>query len=273
MSYAPNTVEVEDVQGLPDNGEPLRRVQRCGLRGADELERDDLALRVELGDEAIVIPIGRGTVDVRDEIVAGPGIDDKTDRVGESADLESGGRGGRECERLQVCDQVGEFLRRQAGLEALGHRRRVALGLLFDVRLSHVMRRALAVEQDHPLASIRDDEARENLAVRQRERGGAETVGDLLRGEEDRLDQLGAAVGGGDPGQVGAAFAPRIIHSVTLDATHAPGVVEEGSAAPRVAAVGEGKGGVIIRLQSSTDGREKRGKVTVTCVDGSEFER
>ena len=62
--------------------------------------------------------------------------------------------------------------------------------------------------QDQPLVPVRDDEAREDLAVRQRERGGAETVGDFLRGEEDRLDQLRAAVVGGDPGQVGAAFAP-----------------------------------------------------------------
>ena len=61
-------------------------MQRCGLRGADELERDDLAPWVELGDEAVVVARGRGTVDVRDEIVAGPRIDDEADRVGEPGD-------------------------------------------------------------------------------------------------------------------------------------------------------------------------------------------
>ena len=180
--------------------------------------------------------------------------------------------GGRERERLEVGDQVGEFLGRQAGLEALGHRRLVALGLLLDVRLPHVMLRPLAVDQDQPLVPVRDDEAREDLAVGERERGGAETVGDLLRGEEDRFDQLRPAVIGGDPGQVGAAFAPGAVDPMTLDAAHAPGVVEQSPAAPRVAPVGEGKGGVIVRLQSSTDGREQRGELTVTCVDGPEFE-
>ena len=55
---------------------------------------------------------------------------------------------------------------------------------------------------------------------------------------------------------------------MTLDAAHAPRVVEQGPAAARVAPVGEGEGGVIVRLQSSTDGREQRGEVTVACVDG-----
>src|SRR5262249_27838301 len=97
------------------------------------------------------------------------------------------------------------------------------------------MLRPLAVYEHQPLVPVRDDELRDDVTVRQRERGGAETVGDLLRGEQDGFDQLRPAVVFGDPGQVGAAFAPRAVHPMTLDATHAPGVVEEGPAALRVA--------------------------------------
>ena len=51
-----------------------------------------------------------------------------------------------------------------------------------------------------------------------------------------------------------------------------PGVVEQDPAALRVAAVGEGKRGVIVRLPSAGVGREQSGEIGVAGVEGLQFE-
>jgi len=137
------------------------------------------------------------------------------------------------------------------------------VGPLLDGRLPDLAPHPLAVDEDEPFVTVGDDKAREDLAVRQRERGGAETIGDLLRREEYGFDQLRLAVGGGDPGQVGTAFAPLAVHPVTLDASRTPGVPEQDPATPRVARVGAGEGGVVVRLPSSMGGRKQRRELAV----------